>query len=213
MLYHYRFQYKLQDQDHHLRETPLESRQVYQGHFLDVRCDHVRLPSGAVAQREYIRHPGAVMIVPLLDDGRVVVERQFRYPLNRVMTEFPAGKLDAGEPPMQCAVRELREETGHTPVDDAAVVLLGATRPNAAFMNNRCFTVFVPRARKTHQQDLDPSEEVEVVRVARSDVNAFVRDGARRCAERLPPTATDTWLDNSLVTVALHLWHLHELAR
>ena len=99
--------------DAHLREELVEARQAYRGAFLDVRCDRVRLPNGNIALREYIVHPGAVMIVPLQDDGRLVVERQYRHPLARVMLEFPAGKIDPGEPPLQCAVRELAEETGY----------------------------------------------------------------------------------------------------
>ena len=95
--------------DAHLREETVSSEQAYRGHFLDVRRDQIRLPDGAGAQREYIVHPGAAMVVPLLDDGRVVVERQWRYPLARVMLEFPAGKLDAGELPLACAIRELAE--------------------------------------------------------------------------------------------------------
>jgi ADP-ribose pyrophosphatase len=100
--------------DAHLREETIESRQVFRGHFLDVRSDRVRLPDGAETVREHIVHPGAVMIVPLLDDGRLIVERQYRYPLARVMLEFPAGKIDAGEEPLVCAVRELAEETGYS---------------------------------------------------------------------------------------------------
>jgi ADP-ribose pyrophosphatase len=87
--------------DAHLREETIESRQVYRGTFLDVRHERVRLPDGSEARREYIVHPGAVMVVPLLDDGRLVVERQWRHPLARVMLEFPAGKLERGEPPLQ----------------------------------------------------------------------------------------------------------------
>ena len=100
-------------EDHHLRESPLESLQVYRGAFLDVRCDQVRLPDGKVAQREYVIHPGAVMVVPLLPDGRLLMERQWRYPMGRAMLEFPAGKLEAGEPVLDCAIRELIEETGY----------------------------------------------------------------------------------------------------
>ena len=97
----------MSEPDAHLREECIESEQVYLGHFLDVRRDVVRLPNGATASREYIVHPGAVMIVPILDDGRLVIERQFRYPVAQVMLEFPAGKLEAGEAPIVCAVREL----------------------------------------------------------------------------------------------------------
>ena len=99
--------------DGRLREQTLSSVQVYGGHFLDVRRDRIRLPDGATAEREYIRHPGAVMVIPILDDGRLVLERQWRHPMGRVMLEFPAGKLDAGEEPFHCAVRELIEETGY----------------------------------------------------------------------------------------------------
>ena len=74
----------------------------------------MRLPDGHSATREYVVHPGAVVVVPLLDDGRVVLERQYRYPIGHVMTEFPAGKLDAGEDPFVCGQRELLEETGYT---------------------------------------------------------------------------------------------------
>ncbi|MEN9887090.1 MAG: hypothetical protein RL758_1668, partial [Pseudomonadota bacterium] len=97
----------------HLKETTLSSEAVYQGDFLHIRSDSVRLPDGTHATREYVVHPGAVMIVPLLEDGRVVVERQYRYPLHRAMIEFPAGKLDPGESVLACAQRELAEETGY----------------------------------------------------------------------------------------------------
>jgi len=99
--------------DAHLREDTIDSEQVFRGRLLEVRRDRVRLPDGSEATREFIVHPGAVMVVPLLDDGRLVMERQYRYPLTRVMLEFPAGKLEFGEDPLACAVRELREETGY----------------------------------------------------------------------------------------------------
>ena len=144
--------------DGHLRETLVESRQVYQGHFLDVRCDQVRLPSGALAQREYIRHPGAGMIVPMLDDGSVVVERQFRYPMNRVMTEFPAGKLDAGEPPLSCAVRELREETGYRANHWAYAGVLH----NAIAYSNEGIEVWFARGLQAGVRHLDDGEFLDV---------------------------------------------------
>lgn len=97
-----------------LAEETLESRLVYEGRFLRIYEDTVRCPDGHVAPREYLRHPGAVMVVPVLDDGRLVLERQFRYPLGRSLIEFPAGKIDPGEDILACAQRELREETGYT---------------------------------------------------------------------------------------------------
>jgi len=100
--------------DAHLEETPRGGAYVYQGALLHVRRDVVRLPNAGSAVREYIVHPGAVLIVPVLPDGALVVERQYRYPMNRAFVEFPAGKLDAGESPLATAQRELREETGYT---------------------------------------------------------------------------------------------------
>lgn len=97
----------------HLVELKVDSEAVFDGQLLHVRRDTVRLPDGALATREYIVHPGAVLVVPVLPDGRLVVERQYRYPLGRVMIEFPAGKLDMGEEPLETARRELREETGY----------------------------------------------------------------------------------------------------
>jgi ADP-ribose pyrophosphatase len=99
--------------DAHLREETIESSTVYQGHFLSLRRDLVRLPDGGEAAREYVVHPGAVMIVAILPDGRLVMERQYRYPVRQTMIEFPAGKLDAGEGGLACAQRELWEETGY----------------------------------------------------------------------------------------------------
>ncbi|MEO7152079.1 MAG: NUDIX hydrolase [Burkholderiaceae bacterium] len=99
--------------DGHLREATLESTQVYRGGFLDVRRDRVRVPDGSESTREYVVHPGAVMVVPLLPDGRLLVERQWRHPMGRAMLEFPAGKVEPGEPVLACAVRELIEETGY----------------------------------------------------------------------------------------------------
>lgn len=96
-----------------LKENTLTSASVFQGKLLDVRRDEVELPDGSTTIREYIRHPGAAVMVPLLDSGKLVFLRQYRYTLGQVMVELPAGKLDPGEDPMDTAQRELTEETGY----------------------------------------------------------------------------------------------------
>jgi ADP-ribose pyrophosphatase len=102
-----------QPKDAHLVEVPLGSEEIFRGKLLHVKRDRVRLPDGHEATREYIVHPGAVMMIPRMPDGRFLFERQFRYPLARVFIEFPAGKIEPGEEPLVTAQRELIEETGH----------------------------------------------------------------------------------------------------
>ena len=112
--------------DVHLLETKLDSESVFDGRLLHVRRDTVRLPSGRSATREYIVHPGAVLVAPRLPDGRWVVERQFRYPVGRVFVEFPAGKRDPGESAFETGRRELAEEAGY---EAASWTRLGLIHP------------------------------------------------------------------------------------
>jgi len=100
--------------DQHLREERITGEDIYGGIFLKMKRDTVSLPDGQQAVREYLTHPGAVAIVALLDDGRVLLERQYRYPIAKACIEIPAGKLDPNENPLLCAQRELAEETGYT---------------------------------------------------------------------------------------------------
>jgi ADP-ribose pyrophosphatase len=100
--------------DDHLREDRISGEDIYGGIFLHMKRDQVRLPDGQEAAREYLTHPGAVAIVAILDDGRVLLERQYRYPITKACIEIPAGKLEIGEDHLLCAQRELEEETGYT---------------------------------------------------------------------------------------------------
>ena len=167
--------------DAHLREQPLRSEQVYRGAFLDVRCDQVRLPDGATAQRDYIVHPGAVMVVPLLDDGRLVVERQWRHPLARVMLEFPAGKLEQGEPPLQCAIRELLEETGYRAAEWARAGILH----NAIAYSNEGIEVWFARGLTAGQRQLDSGEFLDVDIASADQLDELARRGELTDAKTL----------------------------
>ncbi len=159
--------------DGHLREHRQRSELLHKGNFLEVRRDHVRLPDGATATREYVVHPGAVAIVPLLDDGRVVLERQFRYPVGQVMLEIPAGKIDAGEPTLQCAMRELLEETGYSAQQWARAGLVH----NAAAYSTEIIEIWFARGLSGGAQQLDPGEFIELCLMNEAELDAHAAAG------------------------------------
>lgn len=141
-----------------LTETELAAETVFQGHLLHVRRDRVRLPNGNETGREYIVHPGAVLIVPVLDDGRLVFERQFRYPLRQSFIELPAGKIDPNEDILLTGQRELLEETGYSA---RAWRYLAALHPCIGY-SNEIIHLFLATGLSagTHQRDEDESLEV-----------------------------------------------------
>lgn len=135
--------------------------------------DAVRLPDGSRGVREYLRHPGAVVIVPLHEDGRVVLERQYRYPHAREFIELPAGKLEPGEPHLETARRELLEETGYTAT---AWQRVGVIHTTVAY-SDEAIEMFVARGLAKGRARLDAGEFLEVLELPLAEAIAMVRDG------------------------------------
>jgi ADP-ribose pyrophosphatase len=161
------------DDDKKLHEETLESRLAFEGVFLRLYQDKVRAADGHVGIREYVRHPGAVAIVPLLDNGDVVLERQFRHPLGRVMIEIPAGKIDPSEPLLACGKRELLEETGYTA---ATWVHFGGFH-NAFGYSDERIDVFLARGLKLERTQQDDGEVIEIFTAPLAQVGEWIRDG------------------------------------
>ena len=159
--------------DSHLKETQIDSELAYKGHFLNVQRDTVRLPDGKQSEREYIRHPGAVVILPLFDDGSILLERQFRYPLKRVFIEFPAGKIDPQEDPLECAKRELREETGYSASEWRFV----CTIHNAIAYSDEHLDIFLARGLTAGSSQLDDGEFLETFKTTLSEMLDWIRTG------------------------------------
>lgn len=159
--------------DERLAESELKSEVVFRGKLLDVRRDLVRLPDGREATREYIRHPGAVVIVAVLPDGRLLFERQFRYPLRRVFIELPAGKIDADEDILECARRELREETGFE-ADEWRH--LGVMHPCIGYSDER-IEIFLARGLHHVGASLDDGEFLELLMLDPDEAERAIRAG------------------------------------
>lgn len=156
-----------------LTESLVTGEEVYAGGFFRVRRDVVRLPDGTNSIREYILHPGAVGIVALLDDGRVVLERQFRYPHHRDFIEIPAGKLEAGEPPLETGKRELLEETGYVAREWTRLGVIH----NAIAYSDEGIELWVARGLEKRKAQLDDGEFLEVLALPFGEALAMCGDG------------------------------------
>ena len=175
--------------DTHLIEQKIRSQEILHGRFLHALRDTVRLPDGSEATREYILHPGAVMMIPLLDDGRLVLERQYRWPMQRVMIEFPAGKLDAGEDPLACARRELLEETGYTAREWAHACTM---HPVVSY-STEFIDVWFCRGLVLRESKLDDEEFLEVIEATPRQLMDWCRDGVVTDAKTM---IACLWLQN-----------------
>ena len=157
-----------------LKEVQTGSQEIYDGVIVHLYKDTVQLPNGNPATREVIRHIGAVAVVPVTDDGNVIVERQFRYPLHEVITEIPAGKLDsAAEDRLSAAQRELREETGYT-ADNWQE--LGDFHPTPAYCDEK-ITLYLATGLHLGERELDEDEFLNVVAVPLEELVADIMAG------------------------------------
>jgi ADP-ribose pyrophosphatase len=187
--------------DDHLIEHRVQQEEILRGLFLHAFRDTVRLPNQNLATREYVVHPGAVMVIPMLDtpDGlRLVMERQYRYPVGQVMTEFPAGKLDPGEDPWLCAQRELLEETGYTARQWARA---GVLHPVIAY-STEVIEIWFAKELTLGERQLDTDEFLDVFTASPAELMAACQQGRLTDAKTLTGLL---WLQN----VLSGQWPLH----
>jgi len=181
--------------DAHLIEHLIERQELFRGRFLHAFRDTVRLPDGGEATREYVVHPGAVVVVPLLQgpDGqlRIVLERQYRYPVGQVMVELPAGKLDAGEDPLRCGQRELLEETGYQASEWARA---GQMHLAIAY-STEVIHIYFARGLSLGERQLDQGEFLDVFSATPEELMTWCREGAVTDAKTL---SCMVWVHNVL---------------
>lgn len=159
--------------DEHLIERATGDSQVLHRGWIELRQDTVQLPDGSTATREYLRHSGAVAVVPVLDDGSLVLVRQYRYPVQKVLLEFPAGKLESGEDTLACGRRELQEETGYVAREWA----FGGEIQNAAAYSTESIWIWFARGLQPGPARPDSGEFVETLTLTQAELEALCDRG------------------------------------
>jgi ADP-ribose pyrophosphatase len=154
-------------------EKVLNSKLVFQGTFLKVIRDRVRMEDGHEKNIEYIRHPGAACIIPLKANGKIIMEMQYRHPLNKIFLEFPAGKIDHGETTLQTAQRELKEETGYTANKWTFLTMI---HPVIGYSDEK-IDIYLAEELTSGKAELDPGEKVELFELTHEQLMERVRLG------------------------------------
>ena len=174
--------------DAHLREERISGEDIYGGIFLNMKRDKVSLPDGGEAVREYLTHPGAVAVLAILDDGRVLLERQYRYPIAKACIEIPAGKLEIGEDPLLCAKRELEEETGYTATKWSYIRRI---HPVISY-STEFIDIYLAEGLMPGKSHLDDEEFLDVFAAPLEQLLAWVEDGE---ITDVKTTISTYWLD------------------
>lgn len=164
-----------------LIETFVSSKAIFNGKIIKVHCDTVRLPNKKEATREVVDHPGAIAVVPVLDDGRIVMVRQYRYPVDQVTLEIPAGKLDLNEDPLDCVVRELREETGY----EAQKIEKLTSIYTAPGFSNEMIHIYIAKGLTMKEACPDEDEFINVEIYKPEVIKSMLRSGTIRDAKTL----------------------------
>ena len=157
-----------------LNEKKISSKQIFKGKLLDVRKDTISLPNNKEASREWIKHPGAACCIPILQNKKIIMVKQYRYAIKRTSIELPAGKIDKGEAPENCARRELEEETGYR---TQKLTFLNTMYPAIGFSNEKMWIYLAQDLVKTNSKP-DIDEFVEVISVNKKTAMNMVKDGS-----------------------------------
>lgn len=162
-----------------LKEKKISSEEIYKGKIIDVYKDKVLCPNGKTSYREYIKHCRASCVLAKLPNGKFLLEKQYRYPYDEVIFEFPAGKCDKGEDPKLTAIRELEEETGYLA---NKITYIGQIYPTCAYTDEIIYLYYAEDLVKTHQH-LDENEAVEVLEVTLDEIKELLNNGSLKDAK------------------------------